>query len=168
MIVFLYVALLVFLVPLQITLVEYISLGGVKPDLCLVVTCLVGFLAGPTRGFGVGVGLGFIQDTFSAGWVGLNLITKGLVGIVAGTAAKTLSNTTSQAIFLPTLVLSFVCGLVSLISARPQVNWMLLIHEFQSLLLPQALFDAVMAFGANWFIARYRSVYDVITSPSFR
>lgn len=157
MTVLLYMSLLLLLVPLQVTLLEYVSLGGVKPDWCLVATCLVGFLAGRGRGFGVGVGLGFIQDVFSAGGVGLNMMTKGLAGILSGTAANTLSNTTPPAIFLPTFVLSFACGLVSLISARPHVDWLLLIQEFRSMLLPQAIFDAVLAFGINWMIARFRT-----------
>ena len=153
---FLYVCLFLLVVPIQTTFLEYVSPWGVKPDLCLVATCLVGFLGGQVRGFGVGMGLGFVQEIFSAGSVGLNMIVKGLAGLVSGTAAKTLSNTTPPAIFLPTLVLSFACGLVSLISARPKVDGVLLIHDFQFILLPQAIFNAVMAFSVTWVLDRYR------------
>ena len=164
----LYSGLLLLLLPIQTTLLEHISLWGVKPDLCLVATCLVGFLGGRARGLWLGLGLGFIQDMYSAGGIGLNMITKGIAGVVSGTAAKILSDTTPQAIFLPTLVLSFACGLVSVISARPHVDWMLLIQEFRLILLPQALFDAMMAFWFNWLIAKYLPRFTVLAPSSLR
>ena len=153
----LYLGLFLFLVPVQTTLLEHISLWEVKPDLCLVATCLVGFLGGQSKGFWVGIGLGFIQDMYSAAGIGLNMITKGIAGVVSGTAAKTFSHTTPSAIILPTLVLSFACGLVSLISARPLIDMMVLFHDIRSILLPQALFDAVAAFGINWLMTKYLS-----------
>ena len=157
MTVLLYSGLLLFLLPIQTTLLEHVSLLGVKPDLFLVATCLTGFLGGRTRGLWLGLGLGFIQDMYSAGGIGLNMLTKGLAGVVSGTAAKLLSDTSPPAILLPTFILSFACGLVSLISARPQVDGLLLIQDFRSILLPQALFDAMMAFGFHWLIAKYLS-----------
>ena len=165
---FLYSGLLLLLLPIQATFLEHISLVGVKPDLCLVATCLVGYLGGRTRGLWVGMGLGFIQDIYSAGGIGLNMITKGVVGVVSGTAPKILSDTTPPAIFLPTLVLSFSCGLVSFISARPQVDWMLIIQDFQSILLPQALLDGVTAFGIHWVIAKYLPRFSVLVPSSLR
>lgn len=168
MTVLLYSGLLLLLLPIQTTLLDNISLWGVKPDLCLVATCLTGFLGGRARGLWFGLGLGFIQDLYSAGGIGLNLITKGLAGVVSGTAAKILSDTSPPAIFLPTLVLSFACGLVSLISARPHVDWMLFIHDFRLILLPQALFDAMIAFGFNWLIAKYLPRLSVLAPSSLR
>jgi rod shape-determining protein MreD len=163
-----YGGLLLFLLPIQTTLLEHISLWRVKPDLCLVATCLAGFLGGRARGLWLGLGLGFIQDMYSAGGIGLNMITKGLAGVVSGTAAKILSDTSPSAIFLPTLILSFGCGLVSLISARPQVDWLLLIQDFRSILLPQAVFDAMMAFGFNWLISKYFPRLSVLAPSSLR
>ncbi|UCE64385.1 MAG: rod shape-determining protein MreD [Nitrospirota bacterium] len=168
MTVLLYSGLLLLLLPIQTTLLEHISLWGVKPDLCLVATCLTGFLGGRARGLWLGLGLGFIQDMYSAGGIGLNMITKGLAGVVSGTAAKILSDTSPSAIFLPTFVLSFACGLVSLISARPQVDWLLLIQDFRSILLPQAVFDAMMALGFNWLIAKYLPRLSVLAPSSLR
>lgn len=168
MTILLYFGVLLLLVPLQITLLEYINVWGVKPDLCLVATCLVGFLGGQVRGLGVGIGLGFVQDVFSAGGIGLNLITKSVAGVVSGTAAKTLSNTTPPAVLLTIFVLSFASGLVSLISARPQVDGMLLFHEFRSILLPQALYDAIIAFGVHWCIFKYQSLGSEFAPSSLR
>ena len=161
----LYASFVLLLVPIQTTLLDYISILGVRPDLCLVTVCLVGFLAGQGKGLGFGMGLGFVQDLFSAGGLGLNMVLKGLAGILSGLAAKTLLNMTPVTIFLPTVILSLGCGLLALISARPQIDWFLLIQDLRSILLPQALFDATMALFINWVIARYRS-HDSLLEPS--
>lgn len=168
MTVLLYGGLLLLLLPIQSTLLENISILGVKPDLCLVATCLIGFLGGRIRGLWLGLGLGFIQDIFSAGGMGLNLITKGLAGMVSGSAAKILSDTSPQAIFLPTLILSCAFGLLSLISARPHVDWVLLIQDTRSILLPQALYDAVLAVGFNWLIVRCLPRFSVLAPSGLR
>ena len=165
---FLYGALFLLLLPIQTTLLENISVMGVKPDLCLVATCLTGFLGGRVRGLWIGLGLGFIQDMFSAGGIGVNMMTKGLVGVASGTTSKFLSDTSPPAIFLPMLFLSIFAGLMSLISARPQVDGLLLIHDFRSILIPQALLDAITAFGVNWVIAKYVPRLSMFAPSSLR
>ena len=163
-----YTGLILLLLPIQATLLEHISLWGVKPDLCLVATCLAGFLGGRTRGLWLGLALGFIQDMYSAGGMGLNMITKAFAGVISGTAAKILSDTSPTAILLPMLILSFACGLVSLVSARPIVDLMLLIQDFRSILLPQALYDAMMGFCFNWLIALYLPRFSMLAPSSLR
>ncbi|WP_447969737.1 hypothetical protein [Nitrospira sp. M1] len=163
-----YVSLLLVLVPIQVTVLAQISPLGVHPDLCLVATCLVGFLFGKSRGLGLGVGLGFVQDLFSGGAGIVNLITKGIAGLLSGMVAKTLSNTTAQAIFLPTFLLSCASGVISLISARPQTDWLLLIHELRTILLPQGLLDALLAFGVYWMLSKLNFVDAGVDTSSFR
>ncbi|GJL50552.1 hypothetical protein [Candidatus Nitrospira salsa] len=163
-----YLTLLFLLVPIQVTVLGRISPWGVEPDLCLVATCLVGFLFGKRRGLGLGVGLGFIQDLFSGGAGIVNLITKGLAGFLSGMVAKTLSNTTAQAIFLPTFLLSCASGVISLISARPHTDWLLLIEELRTILLPQGLLDALLAFGVYWMLSKLNFVDSGVEFSSFR
>ena len=156
MISFLFAALVCLLVPIQTTLLNYLTIGGVKPDLCLVTTCLVGFFAGRGKGLAMGMGLGFLQDFFSVGGLGLNMMTKGLVGILSSMAASTLSNTTTGfSIFVPTVVLSVGSGMAFLISASPRIEWLSFLQGIQLILLPQALFDGIVASGVHWLLVRY-------------
>ncbi len=157
-----YVILFFAIVPIQVTILNNVSPWGIQPDLCLVVTCLTGFLSGQGRGCGVGIGLGFLQDSFSGGGDLINLLTKGLAGFLSGLFAKTLSSTTSSAIFLPTFILSCLCGLISLTSARPHTDWMLLLHEFRLILLPQGLLDAFFAFGIHWVMSKMNVITSVL------
>lgn len=60
------------------------GLAGVRPDLMLLLVLAVAMRAGESPGALWGVGLGFVQDTFSAGLPGTGVLTKGLVGLAAG------------------------------------------------------------------------------------
>ena len=163
-----YVSLLLLLVPIQVTLLAHISPWGIRPDLCLVATCLLGFLGGKKKGCTAGIGLGFVQDLFSGGAGIVNLFTKGLAGFLSGLIAKTLSNTTAQAIFLPTFLLSCASSLIALFSARPQTNWFLMLQEIRTILFPQALLDALLAFGMYWILSKLDLVDPGVEPSSLR
>ena len=149
----LFIGLVLILVPIQSTFFHYVSIVGVRPDLCLVVACVVGFLSGRTHGLIVGFGLGFVQDLFSAGDLWMNTLTKPLVGFLSGLAARNLVNIAPQSIFVPALILSMVSGLILLVSVRTGANVSEILGGIQSTLLPQAFFDGVVAMGVNWSIA---------------
>ena len=150
----LYAGLVLGLVPIQTTVLQYASIGGIRPDLCLIAVCLVGFVAGEREGMLLGFALGLIQDLFSAGDPGLNLVTKGLIGFLAGLVGKLLANVTPVAMLATLLGLSVVSGTVFLMAVRVGEGLADLFFVTRSVLLPQALFDAAVGTGAYWLIAR--------------
>ncbi len=150
----LYAGLLLGLVPIQTTVLHYASIGGIRPDLCLIAACLAGFVAGEREGMMLGFALGFIQDLFSAGELWLNLVTKGLIGFLAGLVGRFLANATPVAMLATLLGLSVVSGTVFLMAVRMGEGLADLFFVTRSILLPQALFDAAVGTGAYWLIAR--------------
>ncbi len=98
----------------------------------------------------------------------VNFLTKGLVGFLSGLTAKTLSNTTAQAIFLPTFLLSCASGVISLIAARPHTHWLLMIQDLRAILLPQGLFDALLAFAVYWMLSKLNFVDHGVEPSSLR
>ncbi len=74
----------VFFVPIQTLLLETVKIGGVKPDLGLVLAYLIGLGWGRNQGLFWGLLLGGFQDFFSIGFVGPHLILKGLIGFGTG------------------------------------------------------------------------------------
>jgi len=60
------------------------GLFGIHPDLVLLFVLAIGMRRDETAGALWGIGLGFVEDTFSAGLPGANLLTKGLLGYAAG------------------------------------------------------------------------------------
>ncbi len=76
------------------------GLYGLHPDLVLLFVLATGMRRGETSGALWGIGLGFVEDTFSAGLPGANLLTKGLLGFAAGNLREQLDcdNPNTQAI----------------------------------------------------------------------
>jgi rod shape-determining protein MreD len=74
----------IFFVPAQTLLLETIKIGGVKPDLGLIMAYLIGLGWGRNRGLFWGVLFGGAQDFFSIGSVGPHFLFKGLIGFGTG------------------------------------------------------------------------------------
>ncbi|MEK7702967.1 MAG: hypothetical protein AAB317_03290 [Nitrospirota bacterium] len=74
----------IFFVPIQTLLLEAIKIGGVKPDLGLILAYLIGLGWGKNQGLFWGLLLGGFQDLFSIGSLGPYLLSNGLIGFGAG------------------------------------------------------------------------------------
>ncbi len=68
----------------QTSLVPTLAVGGVAPDLPLILTMLVAFRQGPERGCLAGFAAGLLQDWSGGGLVGVQALTKALVGFTVG------------------------------------------------------------------------------------
>src|SRR5437899_5458620 len=84
-----YAWLILLLVPLQVVLVDRISLFGIRPDLPLVAVCLIGLYHGEIDALLAGIALGFAQDLFSGGVHWGNLCLTPMPGLMAGLASRT-------------------------------------------------------------------------------
>ena len=85
---------LVFLMvmPVQTLLLENLRIGGVKPDLALVLVFVQGWAFGEVNGLFWGLALGGLVDLFSIGILGVNFVLKAAVGFTAGILGKSLLN----------------------------------------------------------------------------
>ena len=69
---------------LQQTLVRWISLGPVRPDLTLIALIALALRRGPVAGLYAGMALGLIQDVYAVETLGANALSNSLVGYVFG------------------------------------------------------------------------------------
>ena len=72
---------LVLLFSIQSTFLELFSLGSVVPDLPLIFVVYCGIHFQKNGGIKMGVLVGFIQDNLSGGLLGINTLSKGLIGL---------------------------------------------------------------------------------------
>jgi rod shape-determining protein MreD len=70
----------VFLFSAQTTWLELFSFGGITPDLALVLVVYCGVRHSRTVGIGAGVFMGLVQDSLSGGLLGVNTLSKGIIG----------------------------------------------------------------------------------------
>ncbi|RMH08394.1 MAG: hypothetical protein D6704_03225 [Nitrospirae bacterium] len=150
----LYAGLIFLLVPIQTTILHSLSPFGIRPDLCLVAACLIGFWTGHVEGGAMGGLLGFVQDLFSGGTLWLNTVTKALVGFSMGVLIKHFANLTSQWIFFPVVIFSLISGMVFLVFARGAIELIGVVQHLSIMLVPQALLDGMLAVVANWALTR--------------
>lgn len=71
-------------VVVQTSLLDKLSIHGVKPDLVLILAVSGGLLWGWQAGAAYGVAAGFLQDLLVGRYIGLHALTHGLLGGVAG------------------------------------------------------------------------------------
>ncbi|CCQ92138.1 putative Rod shape-determining protein [Nitrospina gracilis 3/211] len=67
---------------LQTTLLDTVSVGGVRPDLVLILAVYCAIIFEENAGVAMAVALGFFQDCLSGDLLGVNTLSKGLIGFV--------------------------------------------------------------------------------------
>lgn len=151
--IWIYIALILTVIPLQTTLLHHVTILDVRPDLGLVVVCLVGFFGGELDGLLIGFILGWSQDLMSAGELWVNVVSKGGAGFVAGLAGRHLAHITPMVLLIGLGAISCLSSLVFVYSMKTS-DWDLMWHAFHSKVLIQAVLDAFIGAGAYWLFAR--------------
>ena len=86
--VFFYSGLFLLSIILQSTLLHFFKIGGVKPDLLLIVVILSAVLNGKKTGAGVGFAYGLLEDILVGKYIGLQALTKMLTGYIVGSLER--------------------------------------------------------------------------------
>ena len=150
---FLYMVLVLLLVPMQTTLLPHLSVWNIKPDLGLVAAAFVGIFAGELEGLIVGLAIGWILNLFSAGELWLTLLTDGGVGFLAGFMGRQVSQMNSITVGVGLLLVSLVSGIFAAMNFphldASQMWWMI-----ESIVFPQACFDGVVTAGLYWLLSQ--------------
>ena len=147
------------LIPIQTTVLDYVSIVGVRPDLCLIAAFLIGFLIGEAPGALTGMTLGFLQDLFSAGQLWINVLIKGIIGLLGGLFGRHLANATAVSVVSILFILSALSGSVFSVwfhgANRPEF-----LTFVQGSIIPQGLYDAALGGLLYWLLPHRRGRRD--------
>ena len=77
-------AIIVVALLIQLTLINSITILGLKPDLIMVVVVVFSLLKGEKEGTISGFASGLLQDIFSTGLLGINALAKTVIGFTCG------------------------------------------------------------------------------------
>ena len=133
------------------TLTPTLRVAGVSPDLPLILVVLLALRRGPEFGCLAGFATGLLQDAASGGLIGIQALTKGMVGFVIGALGGRL-RVTQPLVQVP--------GLVLLSLAEGMARFALLkVFQFPAtfgevmtyVVLPQALYNGFL--GAAFVLA---------------
>ncbi len=150
-----YAWLILLLVPLQVVLVDRISIFGIRPDLPLVAVCLIGLYHGEIDALLAGIAIGFAQDLFSGGVHWGNLCLKPMFGVIAGLASRNVLNLTEGFAFGLIMSLSVLSGTVMYLlkaSMGPGASFFL---AARGIILPQACYDALVGLALLKLLQRW-------------
>jgi rod shape-determining protein MreD len=139
-----YVILFLLLIPFQASLIDMISLGGVKPDLVLAVLFVIGLLTGPVEATAAGMGIGLLQDIASASFIGFSGLTRGLVGLAAGLLGTRVIDSSSPAVVPFLALFSLAEGLLIVSFLQTTDGAVPFFSLVTARLLPQAIYTSLL------------------------
>ena len=138
-----YLVILLLVIPLQASLLNPLSIGGIKPDLALTLTFIIGLITGPTEGAFAGMGLGLIQDIGSASLLGFTGLSRGLVGFLAGLLGRRVLDIDNPTIILLLVAFSFGEGIFITIFLQTTYGAVPLVSFLARRVAPQALYTGL-------------------------
>jgi rod shape-determining protein MreD len=94
------------------SLASLLRVGGIVPDIPLVLVVMLALRRGPEFGCAAGLAAGLLQDVTTGGLLGVQAFTKALVGFAIGASGARLSVTSPLVQVLGLVVLTLLEGLV--------------------------------------------------------
>lgn len=140
---------------LQSVVSIYLSIGGITPDFLIAVVVTYGLLFGWEVGLVGGILGGLLIDLTAGRFIGLHVLSYGVVGLVAGLA--------EGRVFKDNILLAPAGGLVGSFASQTIVVFCFWLYGLEvaplvalrSTMLPAALYDMVFTVLAYWLVYRY-------------
>jgi len=128
---------------LQVLVSDKITFRGIGPDFPLLIVAYFALARGPIRGSIGGFVVGFLQDLFNPAFLGLNALTKSLVGYALGRAGAQMER--ENPVFLLGLlgVTALAHDFVYLLIFT-QLHLLKFIVMFATVAIPSAIYTAVV------------------------
>jgi rod shape-determining protein MreD len=139
-----YLVILLLIIPVQASLLAPLSLGGIKPDLALVLLYIIGLLTGPAEAALVGMAIGLVQDIGSASFIGFSGLTRGLIGFSAGLLGRRVLDLTSRSNSLFLTGFSLLEGIFIAFFLQMFYGYVPFVSLMAGRILPQALYTGVL------------------------
>jgi rod shape-determining protein MreD len=158
---FVYVTIVLLLVPLQASLLAPLSRIGLAPDLGSAVVSVIGLLTGPFEGAAAGIAFGLLQDTGSASMLGLSGLALGIAGLLAGLLGQQVLDVEGPCTMIFFAAFCFIGSLLSVLVLDLTYGEFPLLRLSVFRLAPQAAVTAVAGYAILRFAQR-RTVAPVV------
>jgi rod shape-determining protein MreD len=131
---------------LQSTTLDYVKISRVKPDILLISVIFFSLCWGPNFGLIIGFISGLLEDVLSASFIGINILSFGLCGLIIGAGGNKIYKDSlllqSLVSFIAALSISlFSFCLFSLISGGVHP----FVESFKHTIFPASLYTAAVS-----------------------
>ena len=139
----------------QTSLLRYVSIGGIRPDLVLIIVVYLGLVKGPDMGSLGGFFFGLFEDAFSGTFLGPNALSKTIIGFLCGLVGKRLYTQSflSHALCISIGTVVDVVLLSSIHGFTPRWQTLLMYEMFYNLLCCPAII-ALFRYGERYVKTR--------------
>lgn len=138
-----YLVVLLLILPIQAGLLNPLSIGGIKPDIALAVVFIIGLITGPVEGAFAGMGIGLLQDIGSASLLGLTGLSRGMVGLLSGLLGRRVLDIDNPMIVLFLVALSIAEGLFIALFLQTTYGAVPFLSLVAGRIVPQALYTGL-------------------------
>lgn len=139
-------AIIVVALLIQLTLINLITILGVKPDFIMVVVVVFSLLKGEKEGSISGFVSGLLQDIFSTGLLGINALAKTVIGFTCGIVKEKIFH--EHILFIIpviTFIASFMQSIIMLLLLRAFGTEYNLAWSLKQVALPEALYSSLLS-----------------------
>jgi len=139
-------AIIVVALLIQLTLINSITILGLKPDLIMIVVVVFSLLKGEKEGTISGFASGLLQDIFSAGLLGINALVKTVIGFTCGILREKIFHE-HILFFIPviTFIASFIQSILIFFLLRTFGIEYGLAWSLKQVALPEALYSSLLS-----------------------
>ena len=131
----------------QLLFLDYVKIGGAKPDLFVMLVVFFSIFFGPVLGIEAGLVSGLFKDIYSLDIFGVNTLTLSLTGFIAGVVSPKFfreSKFTQAMLVFAFSILSMIVHYYALSIMSKTVNVGLAEYLF-SLFIPSSLYTSVLS-----------------------
>ena len=139
-------AIIVVALLIQLTLINLITVLGLKPDLIMVVVVVFSLLKGEKEGTISGFASGLLQDIFSTGLLGINALAKTVIGFTCGILKEKIFH--EHILFMIpviTFIASFMQSILIFLRLRAFGIEYNLAWSLKQVALPEALYSSLLS-----------------------
>lgn len=151
---------------LQSTVLDYIKVYGVKPNLLLVVTVSVALLHGSVKGASIGFLTGLIQDALSGKVMGFYSLLGLYLGLIIGFANRRLFKENLLVMIFFTFVSTLVYEYMVYFLNTFMQGGIEFVRPMRLVILPEALYNSVIAGFVHLVQLRLNRLFEGIEKVS--
>jgi len=145
---------------IQTTLLNYISIYNIKPNLILIFIICIALIKGGLEGAFVGLIAGLLQDILSGSSIGPNALLGFLVGFSLGGFNKRFYKDNIFACAIITFIISIIYESIFVLPYIPINDYATIISVFKSDILVEAIYNVVMCLPIYILILKINNKID--------